>query len=314
MTADTPASHNLLIIGSGPAGCTAALYAARAGLAPLLLRGPEPGGQLTITTDVENFPGFQAIQGPDLMKHMENQAEKAGATLASDTITRVAFKPGAHQLIGHKTVYTAPTVIIATGASAKWLGLPSETHFRGFGVSACATCDAPFFKNKDVAVVGGGNSAVEEALFLTHHARHVYLVHRRDTLRAEHVLQKRLLEHPKITVVWNHVVAEIQGVDQPFRAVQNLRLNNTQTKAEKSLAVQGVFVAIGHTPNTDFLKGHLQRDSEGYIVGREPGMLTEVEGVFTAGDVRDKVYRQAVTAAGQGCMAALDAERYLSAI
>ena len=307
--------ENLIIIGSGPAGYTAAVYAARAGLEPLLITGPEPGGQLMITKDVENYPGITSIEGPDLMNAMRDHARAMGTRFAEDTITAVNFgsQGGPHTLQGQKqTTYKTKTVIIATGASARWLGLTNETNFRGFGVSACATCDAPFFKNKVVAVVGGGNTAVEEALFLTHHASKIYLIHRRDALRAEHVLQQRLFNHPKIEVIWNHVVHDIEGQEQPFKAVTALDLQNTQTGMHQKLPVQGLFVAIGHVPNTTFLKDALKLDHEGYIIGTEPGMTTEIPGIFTAGDVRDKIYRQAITAAGQGCMAALDVERYLS--
>ncbi|MEH0002570.1 MAG: thioredoxin-disulfide reductase [Holosporaceae bacterium] len=306
--------ETLIIIGSGPAGYTAGIYAARAGLDPLLIKGSEPGGQLMITTEVENWPGLTTVQGPDLMKNMEAHAKAVGVRFISDFVQKATFQAQNHLLQGAKDSYTTKAVIIATGAQAKWLGLPSEEKFRGFGVSACATCDGPFFKEKTVAVVGGGNTAVEEALFLTHHAKKVYLIHRRDQLRADHVLQKRLLAHNKIEVLWNCVVDTIEGQEKPFKKVQTVHLKNTQDASTRALAVDGLFVAIGHTPNTGFLKGQLVLDSEGYIVGQEPGMLTEVEGVFTAGDVRDKVYRQAITAAGQGCMAALDAERYLAQI
>ncbi len=305
--------HPLIILGSGPAGCTAAIYAARAGLSPLLIQGPEPGGQLTITKDVENFPGFLAIEGPDLMKHMREHAQHAGTHLVTDTITDVQFSAGQdpHKLFARDKLYQASAVILATGASAKWLGLDSEKAFRGFGVSACATCDGPLFKKKVVAVVGGGNTAVEEALFLTNHAKKVILIHRRDTLRAEHILQKRLKAHPDIEIMWNHVVEDIKGQDTPMKTITHLMLKNTQSGHVSDLPIQGLFIAIGHTPNTGFLKGHIALDPEGYVVGTTPGMHTEIPGVFTAGDVRDKVYRQAITAAGQGCMAALDAERYL---
>ena len=309
--------EKLVIVGSGPAGYTAGIYAARAGLNPLLIKGTEPGGQLMITTDVENFPGFTSVQGPELMQHMEAHAKATGVRLESDFITSTtlaADASGHHILKGAKATYAAKTVIIATGAKARWLGLPSEKAFRGFGVSACATCDAPFFKDKVVAVVGGGNTAVEEALFLTHHAKKVYLIHRRDQLRADHVLQSRLLKHSKIEVLWSAVVHEIQGQEKPFKKVKTITLQSTKDQSLTKVDVDGVFIAIGHTPNTDFLKGQLKLDAEGYIVGKDPGMLTEVPGVFTAGDVRDKVYRQAITAAGQGCMASLDAERYLSAL
>ena len=306
--------ETLVIIGSGPAGYTAGIYAARAGLEPLLIQGSEPGGQLMITTEVENWPGLTTVQGPDLMKNMEAHAKAVGVRFVSDFVQKATFQAQNHLLQGTKDSYTTKAVIIATGAQAKWLGLPSEEKFRGFGVSACATCDGPFFKEKTVAVVGGGNTAVEEALFLTHHAKKVYLIHRRDQLRADHVLQKRLLAHDKIEVLWNSMVDTIEGQEKPFKKVQIVHLKSTQDASTRALSVDGLFVAIGHTPNTGFLKGQLALDSEGYIVGQEPGMLTEVEGVFTAGDVRDKVYRQAITAAGQGCMAALDAERYLAQI
>ncbi|MGB1229793.1 MAG: thioredoxin-disulfide reductase [Holosporaceae bacterium] len=306
--------ETLMIIGSGPAGYTAGIYAARAGLDPLLIKGSEPGGQLMITTEVENWPGLTTVQGPDLMKNMEAHAKAVGVRFVSDFVQKATFQAQNHLLQGAKDSYTAKAVIVATGAQAKWLGLPSEEKFRGFGVSACATCDGPFFKEKTVAVVGGGNTAVEEALFLTHHAKKVYLIHRRDQLRADHVLQKRLLAHDKIEILWNCLVDTIEGKEKPFKKVQTVHLKNTQDASTRALSVDGLFVAIGHTPNTGFLKGQLALDSEGYIVGQEPGMLTEVEGVFTAGDVRDKVYRQAITAAGQGCMAALDAERYLAQI
>lgn len=308
--------EKLIIVGSGPAGYTAAIYAARAGLAPLLISGPEPGGQLMITKDVENFPGFSAIEGPDLMVKMREHAQIMGTRFAEDTIVSVDFKTqgGLHRLIGQKQTYESQAIILATGATARWLGLESETKFRGFGVSACATCDGPFFKNKVVAVVGGGNTAVEEALFLTNHATKVYLIHRRDALRAEHVLQQRLLNHPKIDVIWNHVVSDIEGQDKPFKAITALDLKSTVNGAHQTLPVQGLFIAIGHVPNTNFLDNALKLDPEGYIIGTEPSMTTEIPGIFTAGDVRDKVYRQAITAAGQGCMAALDAEKYVSTL
>jgi thioredoxin reductase (NADPH) len=309
-------SEKLIIIGSGPAGYTAAIYAARAGLTPLLISGPEPGGQLMITQDVENFPGFTSVEGPKLMATMKEHAQIMGTRFAEDTVVSVDFKTqgGLHRLTGQKQTYESQAIILATGATARWLGLESETKFRGFGVSACATCDGPFFKNKVVAVVGGGNTAAEEALFLTNHATKVYLIHRRDALRAEHVLQQRLFNHPKIEIIWNHVVSDIQGQDKPFKAITALDLQSTVNDAHQTLPVQGLFIAIGHVPNTKFLGNALKLDSEGYIIGTEPGMTTEVPGIFTAGDVRDKVYRQAITAAGQGCMAALDAEKYLSAL
>jgi thioredoxin reductase (NADPH) len=305
--------HPLVIIGAGPAGYTAAIYAARAGLSPFLIRGPEPGGQLMITTDVENFPGFTSILGPDLMVQMEKQAEAVGTLFQEDTIQSLHQKGALFEIEGRSQKYSAQAVIVATGASARWLGLPSETHFRGYGVSACATCDGPFFKNKVVAVVGGGNSAVEEALFLSRHASKVFLIHRRDTLRAERVLQERLFQNPKIEPLWNRTVQEIHGEEKPFRHVTAVTLQGTQASDQERLALDGVFVAIGHIPNTGFLKGLLPLDDEGYIVMPHPERSeTKIPGLFAAGDVRDKIYRQAVTAAGQGCMAALDAEKYLA--
>lgn len=301
----------LLIIGAGPAGYTAAIYAARAALEPVLVRGPEPGGQLMITTDVENYPGFRApILGPQLMEEMAEQARAVGTVFHEDVIRSVDFQNKPFFCTGDKAVYQAEAVILATGASARWLGIESETFFRGFGVSACATCDGFFFKGKRVAVVGGGNTAVEEALFLTHHAAEVILIHRRDTLRAEKILATRLFKNPKIKILWNRTVEEIMGEKAP-KKVTNVRLKNTQTGDLETLSLDGIFVAIGHHPNTDFLKGALKLDAEGYVLGQGPGMHTEIPGVFAAGDLRDKIYRQAVTAAGQGCMAALDAEKYL---
>lgn len=303
----------LLIIGAGPAGYTAAIYAARANLSPLLVAGMQPGGQLTITTDVENYPGFaDTIQGPWLMDQMQQQAQKVGTTIIHETITKVDFSASPFKCWSdNETVYEASTVIIATGASAKWLGLASEKAFRGFGVSGCATCDGFFFKGQTVAVIGGGNTAVEEALYLTHHAAKVYLIHRRDTLRAEKILQDRLLAHPKIEVIWNHQLDEVKGSENP-KSVTHILLKNTQNQALKTLQVQGVFIAIGHTPNTDVFKGHLSLDEGGYIMVEKGTTFTSVKGVFAAGDVQDKIYRQAVTSAGLGCMAALDAEKYLA--
>ncbi len=303
----------ILIVGAGPAGYTAAIYAARAGLEPVLVRGPEPGGQLMITTDVENYPGFPTILGPALMEEMAVQATAVGTTFYEDTIQAVDFSQKYKECVGQERLYQAPAVILTTGASARWLGLESETYFRGFGVSACATCDGFFFKGKRVAVVGGGNTAVEEALFLTHHAKEVVLIHRRDTLRAERILQKRLLSNSKVRVIWNSEVEEILGTDNP-KSVKNLQLRDNLRGTSSLLDIEGVFIAIGHTPNTTFLGDALSLDAEGYIRGHGTGMATEIPGVFAAGDVRDKIYRQAVTAAGQGCMAALDAEKYLATV
>lgn len=302
----------VLIIGSGPAGYAAAIYAARANLEPVLVAGLEPGGQLMITTDVENYPGFQdVIQGPWLMEQMQRQAEHVGTKIIHDQIVDVDFSSRPYLCKGDKgALYKAETLIIATGAQAKWLGLPSETKFRGFGVSGCATCDGFFFRGKEVAVVGGGNTAVEEALYMTNHASKVTLIHRRSHLRAEKILQERLFKNPKIQVIWDHVVDEVVGHDNPL-GVTGVRLKNTHSGKTQDLAVEGVFIAIGHTPNTKLFKGHLELDTEGYIIGSPLTSETSLEGVFAAGDVRDKVYRQAVTAAGMGCMGALDAARFL---
>lgn len=304
---------SLLIIGSGPAGYTAAIYAARANLKPTLVTGMQPGGQLTITTDVENYPGFaETIQGPWLMEQMQAQAQGVGTVIAHEMIESVDFSARPFTATGDRgTVYKAQSIVIATGASAKWLGLPSETAYRGYGVSGCATCDGFFFRDQTVAVIGGGNTAVEEALFLTNHAKKVYLIHRRDTLRAEKMLQDRLLSHNKIEVIWDHVLEEIQGTDHP-KSVTEIVLKGTKTHETKTLEVQGVFIAIGHQPNTHLFKGHVDMDTEGYIKVEKGTTRTNVPGVFAAGDVHDKIYRQAVTAAGFGCMAALDAEKFLS--
>jgi len=303
----------VLIIGSGPAGYTAAIYAARANLAPLQVMGMQPGGQLTITTDVENYPGFaDPIQGPWLMEQMEAQAKHVGVALEYDLIISVDLSTRPFKAVGDSgTIYTGDTLIVATGAQARWLGLPSEQHFQGYGVSACATCDGFFFRGRKVAVIGGGNTAVEEALYLTHHATHVTLIHRRDSLRAEKILQKRLFEHPRISVLWDSEVAEIIGSGMPA-AVTGVRLRNTRTRAESLLEVDGVFVAIGHTPTTAVFAGQIDMDAEGYIRTMPGSTRTSVPGVFAAGDVQDKVFRQAVTAAGTGCMAALEAERWLT--
>ena len=303
----------VLILGSGPAGLTAAIYAARASLQPILVHGLQPGGQLTITTDVENYPGFaETIQGPWLMEQMEAQAKHVGTTVINDYITSVDLskRPFVAKGDGGDT-YIADTLIIATGAQAKWLGLPSEQAYQGFGVSACATCDGFFYRGKKVVVVGGGNTAVEEALYLTNHATEVVLVHRRDSFRAEKILQQRLFANPKIEVVWDHVADQVLGNDEP-PGVTGLRIAHAKTGAKRDIKLDGVFVAIGHTPNTQIFKGQLDMDGEGYLVTRPGTTFTNVPGVFACGDVQDKVYRQAVTAAGTGCMAALDAERFLA--
>lgn len=310
-----PENHHskVLILGSGPAGYTAAIYAARANLAPTLIQGIQPGGQLTITTDVENYPGFaDVVQGPWLMEQMEAQAKAVGTNLVFDTIVSVDLSRRPFHCVGDSgDVFTGDSLVICTGAQARWLGLESETRFQGFGVSACATCDGFFFRDKRVVVVGGGNTAVEEALFLTNFAREVVLVHRRDTLRAEKILQDRLFAHPKITVLWDHVVAEIMGEQDPL-SVTGVRLNHAKTGAEQTLAADGVFIAIGHVPNTGLFKDQVKMDGEGYILTVPDSTATNIPGVYAAGDVQDKIYRQAVTAAGTGCMAALEAEKYLA--
>ena len=305
----------VLIIGSGAAGLTAAIYAARAGLAPMLVAGLQPGGQLTITTDVENYPGFaDVVQGPWLMDQMQAQAENVGTTIVHDLITSADFSERPFKLQGDNgDRYIADSIIIATGAQARWLGLDSETVFNGRGVSACATCDGFFYRGKKVAVIGGGNTAVEEALYLANICEHVTLVHRRDSLRAEQIMQDRLLRHPKISVAWNRVVDEILGGSGPMDGVEAVRLNHTDDNGSTTLAVDGVFVAIGHDPATAVFKDHLDMDAEGYILTDAGTTVTNVAGVFAAGDCVDKIYRQAVTAAGMGCMAALDAEKFLAA-
>lgn len=305
----------VLIIGSGPAGYTAAIYAARAGLEPMIVQGLAPGGQLTITTDVENYPGFgDVIQGPWLMDQMREQAEKVGTKLVFDLISDVNFDQRPFVCTGDSgDVFIAESVIIATGAEAKWLGIESEQKFQGFGVSACATCDGFFFRGKEVLVVGGGNTAVEEALYLTNHASKVTVIHRREEFRAEKILQDRLFRNPKIKVIWNTVLEEVVGGTDPL-GVTGAKIRDTKTNAVSDISVDGVFIAIGHRPNTDVFKGKITMDGEGYIEPIDATTRTNVTGVFAAGDVRDKVYRQAVTAAGQGCMAALDAEKYLAAL
>ena len=303
----------VLIIGSGPAGYTAAIYTARAMLKPTLVQGMQPGGQLTITTDVENYPGFgDVIQGPWLMQQMEQQAKSVGTDIITDMIKSVDFSKRPFTAIGESgETYTADSIIISTGAQARWLGLESEKKFSGFGVSACATCDGFFFKDKEVIVVGGGNSAVEEALYLTGMASKVYLVHRRDKLRAEKILQDRLFANEKIECIWNSQVADIIGDEKPLN-VTGVKLKNTVDGTVTEMKIDGVFIAIGHDPATSIFKGQVEMDDENYIITKPDSTLTSVDGVYAAGDVKDKTYRQAVTAAGMGCMAALEAEKYLS--
>lgn len=306
-------STRMLILGSGPAGLTAAIYGARAGLAPIVVQGMQPGGQLTITTDVENYPGFRdTIQGPWLMEQMQAQAEHVGAQMMYDSIVEVDLSQRPFRMIGDGgTVYTGDVLVIATGASAKWLGLESEQLLQGKGVSACATCDGFFYRGKKVAVIGGGNTAVEEALYLTNHSHDVTLIHRRDSLRAEKILQQRLFAHPNIKILWNKAVERFVGGGDPEGLV-GLELKDTQTGEISQLDVDGAFVAIGHSPATEIFRGKVDLDSEGYIRVETGTTRTSIPGVFACGDVMDKIYRQAVTAAGTGCMAALDAERFLA--
>ena len=303
----------VIIIGSGPAGYTAAIYAARAMLSPVLISGMEPGGQLTTTTDVENYPGFaDVIQGPWLMEEMKKQAEAVGTVFKNDMIKEVNFKNSPFELLGESgQKYTADSVIISTGAQARWLNLETETKYRGFGVSACATCDGFFYKEKEVIVVGGGNAAVEEALFLTKFASKVTLVHRRDSLRAEKLLQQKILSHPKIKIIWDSAVKEVLGTENP-KGVTGVILENTKNKSTTKVDTHGIFVAIGHDPATKIFTNQITMDKEGYILTEADSTKTNIKGIFAAGDVKDKTYRQAVTAAGMGCMAALEAEKFLS--
>lgn len=309
----TSKHSKVLIIGSGPAGYTAAIYTARALLKPTLVQGMQPGGQLTITTDVENYPGFgDVIQGPWLMQQMEKQAKAVGTDIITDMIKSVDFTKRPFTAVGEAgQIYTADSVIISTGAQARWLGLESEKKFSGFGVSACATCDGFFFKDKEVIVVGGGNSAVEEALYLTGMASKVYLVHRRDKLRAEKILQDRLFSHQKVECIWNSEIDEITGDDSPV-SVTGVKLKNRLSGEITQMKIDGVFIAIGHDPATQIFKDQVDMDSENYILTLPDSTQTSVEGVYAAGDVKDKTYRQAVTAAGMGCMAALEAEKFLA--
>jgi len=302
----------VLIIGSGPAGYTAAVYASRAMLKPILVQGIEPGGQLTTTTDVENWPGETEIQGPDLMVNMEAHAKAVGTEIIGDIITSIDFetRPFVAQS-DSGTEYVADAIILATGARAKWLGLPSEEKFKGFGVSACATCDGFFYRGQDIAVIGGGNTAVEEALFLTNFASKVTLIHRRDELRAEKILQDRLFKHPKVEIMWDHQLDEVHGADDPL-GVEGIKVRNVKTDATTDLAVKGVFVAIGHAPANELVKDALETHMGGYVVTKPDSTETSIPGIYAAGDLTDHKYRQAVTSAGMGCMAALEAERWLA--
>ena len=304
----------VLILGSGAAGCTAAVYAARANLKPIMVQGMQPGGQLTITTEVENYPGFaEPIQGPWLMEQMVEQARNVGTEIIDDLIVDVDLSKRPFTCVGDSgDIYAADTVIVATGASAKWLGLDSEQKFSGFGVSACATCDGFFYRERPVAVIGGGNTAVEEALYLTNFASKVTLIHRRDELRAEKIMQDRLFRNEKIDVKWDTVLDEVVGTDNP-PGVTGAKLKNIKTGEGDDLTVDGVFIAIGHDPNTKVFQGILDMDEEGYLVTAPDSTATNIPGVFAAGDVKDKVYRQAITAAGMGCMAALEAEKFIAA-
>ena len=304
--------HKVLIIGSGPAGYTAAVYAARAMLEPGIVAGLQPGGQLTITTEVENYPGFPDIMGPELMDKFKEHALKFGTSFYEDVITEVDFSSRPFKMNGDSgTLYTADAVIIATGAQAKWIGLPTEEKFKGFGVSACATCDGFFYRNKEVMVIGGGNTAVEEALFLTKFASRVTLIHRRDELRAEKILQKRLFENEKVEILWDTTLVEVLGTENPL-GVTGARLKNLKTGESYDRDAHGIFIAIGHKPATEIFKGHVKMNDGGYIETAPDSTATDIPGVFATGDVSDETYRQAVTAAGLGCMGALEAERFLA--
>lgn len=303
--------ENTIIIGSGPAGLTAAIYSARANLKPLMIEGEEAGGQLMITTEVENYPGFEhGITGPNLISVMRNQAERFGTTFITKNVTKVDFSARPFKVWVGSTLHLAKTIIVSTGASAKYLGLPSEKKYMNRGVSACATCDGAFFKNVEVAVVGGGDTAMEEANFLTRFASHVYLIHRRDSFRASKIMVDRALKNPKISVIWNHEVIEALGDE---KSLTGLKIKNTVTGEVSEKAVQGLFLAIGHKPNTDLFGTALDKDETGYLVTKPGSSYTNIDGVFAAGDVQDHIYRQAITAAGTGCMAAIDAERWLEA-
>ena len=303
----------VLILGSGPAGYTAAIYAARAMLNPILVHGSQPGGQLTTTTDVENYPGYsKVVQGPWLMEEMKGQAKAVGTEMIQDHINKVDLSTKPFTVVGDSgQIYTADTIIISTGAQARWLNLKSEQNFRGFGVSACATCDGFFFKDKEVAVVGGGNAAVEEAMFLTKFASKVKLIHRRDKLRAEKLLQEKLKANKKVEIIWDSIVEDVIGTTEP-KGVNAIKIKNVKDNISKELKVDGLFIAIGHDPATSLFKNQLDMDKEGYLITKADSTITNIPGVFAAGDVKDKIFRQAVTAAGMGCMAALEAEKHLS--
>ena len=307
--------HNLLILGSGAAGLTAAIYAARANLEPALIHGMQPGGQMTITTDVENFPGFpDVIQGPWLMEQIQAQAEGVGTSMISDLIVEADLKNRPFKLKGDSgNTYTCNALIISTGAQAKWLGLDSELRYQGFGVSACATCDGFFYRGKEVAVVGGGNTAVEEAIYLTKHATKVTLIHRRDKLRAEKILQERLLNNPKIDIIWDSALDEVIGKHEgPMPEVTGIKVRNIKTNNITELSLEGVFIAIGHEPNTNIFVNQLTMDEEGYLITQPDSTATNIPGIFAAGDVQDNKFRQAITAAGTGCMAALESEKFMA--
>jgi thioredoxin reductase (NADPH) len=303
----------VLILGSGPAGYTAAIYAARAMLKPILVYGSEPGGQLSTTTDVQNYPGYSdVIQGPWLMNQMKEQSKAVGTEMIQDHIKEINLKEKPFKAIGDSgQEYTGDSIIISTGAQARWLNLKSEQEFRGFGVSGCATCDGFFFKEKEVAVIGGGNAAVEEAMFLTKFATKVKLIHRRDKLRAENLLQKKLKENPKIEIIWNSILEEVIGDKEP-KGVTGIKIKNIKTNKSSEIKIHGLFIAIGHDPATSLFKGQLDMDKEGYLITRPDSTVTNIPGVFAAGDVKDKIFRQAVTAAGMGCMSALEAEKFLA--
>ena len=313
MKNSTSKHSKVLILGSGPAGYTAAIYAARAMLKPILVYGSEPGGQMNTTTDVQNYPGYSdVIQGPWLMDQMKEQSKAVGTELIQDHIKEIKLNEKPFKAIGDSgQEYTGDTLIISTGAQARWLNLKSEQEFRGFGVSGCATCDGFFFKEKEVAVIGGGNAAVEEAMFLTKFATKVKLIHRRDRLRAENLLQKKLKENPKIEIIWDSVLEEVMGNKNP-KGVTGIKIKNIKTNKSSEIKLHGLFIAIGHDPATSLFKGQLNMDKEGYLITKPDSTVTNIPGVFAAGDVKDKIFRQAVTAAGMGCMAALEAEKHLS--